>query len=78
MKHVDACERSSPFNASATLKLSKSNSVYDIIIYRVRLAWCIKEKNNGIVCSGSDIQCRYFYGMMNMNLSKDNGKLSTG
>ena len=40
--------------------------------------WCIKEKNNGIVCCGSDIQCRYFYGMMNMNLSKDDGKVPTG
>ena len=33
MKHADACERSSPFNVSALLKLNKSNSVYDIIIY---------------------------------------------
>ena len=33
MKHTDACERSSPLNAFALLKLNKSNSVYDIIIY---------------------------------------------
>ena len=33
MKHADACERSSPLNASALLKLNKSNSVYDIIVY---------------------------------------------
>lgn len=34
MKHTDACERSSPLNAFALLKLNKSNSVYDIIVYR--------------------------------------------
>ena len=31
MKHTDACERSSPLNAFALLKLNKANSVYDII-----------------------------------------------
>lgn len=31
--YADACERSSPLNAFALLKLNKSNSVYDIIVY---------------------------------------------
>ena len=31
---ADAGERSSPFNASAPLKLNKSNSPFDIIVYR--------------------------------------------
>ncbi len=34
MKHAGTWEQSLPFNTSATLKLSKSNSVYDIIIHR--------------------------------------------
>lgn len=34
MKHAGTWEQSLPFNAFATLKLSKSNSVYDIIIHR--------------------------------------------
>ncbi|WP_302674651.1 hypothetical protein [Eubacterium sp. CAG:161] len=38
----------------------------------------VSKKKNGIVCYGSDIQCRYFYGMMNMNLSKDDGKVPMG
>ena len=33
MKYTDACERSSPLNEFALLKLNKSNSVYDIIVY---------------------------------------------
>ena len=47
------------------LKLNKSNSVYDIIVYRICFVWCIEEnKSNGIVCYESDIQCRYFYAIM--------------
>lgn len=78
MKHTGTWEQSLPFNASATLKLSKSNSVYDIIIHRNMFCLVYQRKNNDIVCCGSDIQCRYFYGMMNMNLSKDDGKVPTG
>lgn len=49
MKHADACERSSPFNASALLKLNKPNVVYDIIVYRNMFCLAYRRKNSGAV-----------------------------